>query len=88
MDKFRITQTQWTNLISDIGIIKSDLKKVDKTINGNGQPGLIQNMNKTCSRLDKIEGGYKVLAWFCGSGALLALVALIKTIICRLFLSE
>lgn len=47
----------------EFGMMKSQINEIHKTLLGNGQPGVVQNLNALVSRIDKIEGGIGVIKW-------------------------
>lgn len=62
--------------IAEIHTIVLDIQKILK---GNGQPGLIQHLNDTNSRLDRQEGATGIMKWLFGGGAILTAIGFILT---------
>lgn len=77
--EFKITQKSWEENLKLNTQMKEKIDQMHETLMGNGRPGLVTSVSNNKSDLDKIKGGYKVLAWFIGSGSLISIIALVRT---------
>ena len=57
-------------------VIRSDLKKIDRSLRGNGGPGLVSRVDT----LEKKEAGRARLMWLAITTAMAALVAWVRSV--------
>lgn len=66
--------------LEEFGVMKEQVNSIYKAVMGNGQPGIIQNLDKACSRLDKTEGAIGAIKWMIGVFGVSSIVALFAVI--------